>query len=245
MALIHKTFDNVMVDIHRATDQESTDILRFLVEQGFEVVGINPMVNYGVSINSDELTYQIVGIRDFNRHVDNSIAVFDHNQFIKNMSNQNHIDKKVIELQLNSICGTILAINQLQIESYATLGFVFTNVFKIGHKYLEINFEDNQMTYTSVRDGEVIQLGDLNTLLADRMVDPQWFRHEAMHSTNMFVEMVSDHLANHHYYHQEINPKFNKHIENAIDELAAAYQAVNETNERRTFMTNIHYKDGE
>ena len=88
MALIHKTFDNVMVDIHRATDQESTDILRFLVEQGFEVVGINPMVNYGVSINSDELTYQIVGIRDFNRHVDNSIAVFDHNQFIKNMSNQ-------------------------------------------------------------------------------------------------------------------------------------------------------------
>lgn len=44
--------------------------------------------------------------------------------------------------------------------------------------------------------------------------------------------MVNDHLLNHHYYHSNINPEFNKHIDKALKHLAKAYQAVgNEQNE--------------
>ena len=59
-----------------------------------------------------------------------------------------------------------------------------------------------------------------------KKVNPKWFRHEALHTTNVCLGMVEAHLRQHHYYHSEINPEFNKQIELAISHLASAYQAV-------------------
>lgn len=68
--------------------------------------------------------------------------------------------------------------------------------------------------------------------MSKKKVSPKWFRHEALHTTNVCAEMVNDHLLNHHYYHSNINPEFNKHIDKALKHLAKAYQAVgNEQNE--------------
>lgn len=70
-----------------------------------------------------------------------------------------------------------------------------------------------------------------------KSVKPKWFRHEAMHTTNVCVEMVSDHLENHHYYHSGINPKYNKQIDLAIKHLAKAYQmCADDNNETRKKM---------
>ncbi len=56
-------------------------------------------------------------------------------------------------------------------------------------------------------------------------VDPKWFRHEALHSTNLLCETLDTHLVNHHYYHSNINPKFNEEVDLAIEHLNKAYQA--------------------
>ena len=69
-------------------------------------------------------------------------------------------------------------------------------------------------------------------------VNPKWFRHEASHTTNLFVENINDHLIKHHYYNSNINPKYNKLIDKAIDTLAAAYQAINEENEVKNILIN-------
>lgn len=63
-------------------------------------------------------------------------------------------------------------------------------------------------------------------------VDPKWIRHEALHTTNLLLESIEEHLANHWYYQSKINPKFNHEIDKAIAALAEAYQVGgNEKNE--------------
>ena len=54
--------------------------------------------------------------------------------------------------------------------------------------------------------------------------NPKWFRHEALHTTSICIEMVEDHLRNHHYFHSNINPEFNKQVDKAMEHLAKAYQ---------------------
>ena len=52
----------------------------------------------------------------------------------------------------------------------------------------------------------------------------KFIQHEALHATHMLTEMVDNHLVQHHYYHSECNPEYNKLIDDAIDKLAHAYQ---------------------
>lgn len=52
----------------------------------------------------------------------------------------------------------------------------------------------------------------------------KFIHHEALHTTNLIVEMIDDHLINHHYYHNGTNPKFNARVDKAIKQLAKAYQ---------------------
>lgn len=59
-----------------------------------------------------------------------------------------------------------------------------------------------------------------------RKFKPKWFRHEALHTTSVCLEMLYEHLENHHYFHSQINPEFNKHILAAQAALSKAYQAV-------------------
>lgn len=62
-------------------------------------------------------------------------------------------------------------------------------------------------------------------------VNPKWHRHESLHTTDVIVNLVNNSLIEHTYFDSGINPVFNKHIENAIEELCKAYQACNKENE--------------
>lgn len=62
-------------------------------------------------------------------------------------------------------------------------------------------------------------------------VTPEWFRHEALHTSSICMEMVEDHLLMHQYYEQKINPEFNKHVDQAFESLFRAYQTVRKENE--------------
>lgn len=64
-----------------------------------------------------------------------------------------------------------------------------------------------------------------------KKVNPKWFRHEALHTSSVCLEILDDHLQNHRYYDSEINPEFNKNIDEAISALGRAYQACNQLNE--------------
>lgn len=74
-----------------------------------------------------------------------------------------------------------------------------------------------------------------------KTVKPKWFRHEALHSTNMLYENVHDHLLEHHYYHSKINPKYNEHIDKALEHLWQAYQSCDDTYEVFDQMPNPFY----
>jgi hypothetical protein len=50
--------------------------------------------------------------------------------------------------------------------------------------------------------------------------------HEALHSTNMVCEIAETHLRNHWLYESGLSREFNVLIDQAIENLAAAYQAV-------------------
>lgn len=82
---------------------------------------------------------------------------------------------------------------------------------------------------------------ELKMVMNSKTVTPKWFRHEALHSSNMLFENVNDHLLEHHYYHSKINPKYNEHIDKAIDHLWQAYQACNKSNEVFDQMPNPFY----
>lgn len=62
-------------------------------------------------------------------------------------------------------------------------------------------------------------------------VNPKWHRHESLHTTDLIVNLVDNSLIDHTYFVSGINPAFNKHIENALEELCKAYQACNKENE--------------
>lgn len=53
------------------------------------------------------------------------------------------------------------------------------------------------------------------------------------------MEMVGEHLQNHHYYDQKINPEFNKQVDLAIDALIRAYQACNKEHETQKSMQSV------
>ena len=67
-----------------------------------------------------------------------------------------------------------------------------------------------------------------------KKVTPKWYRHESLHTTDVILNLVNDSLIGHMYFDSGINPVFNKHIENAIEELCKAYQACNKENEVRS-----------
>lgn len=62
-------------------------------------------------------------------------------------------------------------------------------------------------------------------------VNPKWFRHEALHSTDMVRDILDSHLIQHHYAGSGINPKYNEAIQRAYDALNEAYQACVKENE--------------
>lgn len=77
---------------------------------------------------------------------------------------------------------------------------------------------------------KAIRMGE--EIMKKSKVDPKWIRHEALHTTNLLLESIEEHLAKHWYYQSKINPKFNQEIDKAIAALAEAYQSGgNEKNE--------------
>lgn len=70
-------------------------------------------------------------------------------------------------------------------------------------------------------------------------VNPKWLRREALHTTHVVLSSLHDHLIEDGYFHSEINPKFNKHIEAALEHLNEAYQAVGDTSNEVKSKTKV------
>jgi hypothetical protein len=60
-----------------------------------------------------------------------------------------------------------------------------------------------------------------------------FYRHEALHITRVASELIFEQIENHWYYKSNINPKFNRFIDEAVSKLAAAYQYCDEEYESR------------
>lgn len=77
----------------------------------------------------------------------------------------------------------------------------------------------------------VLTLNGFSSWLEEDSFEVDFFRHEALHTSSVILEMVSNHLVDHHYYHQTINPKYNALVDEAIDALYAVYSSIDEENE--------------
>lgn len=55
-----------------------------------------------------------------------------------------------------------------------------------------------------------------------------FYRHEALHTTHVACELISEQIENHWYHKSNINPKFNQLIEEALSNLSKAYQCCDE-----------------
>lgn len=58
-----------------------------------------------------------------------------------------------------------------------------------------------------------------------------FYRHEALHTTNILSENINNHLAEHWYYQSGINIEFNNKIDIALKMLLEAYQLCDEEKE--------------
>ena len=72
-----------------------------------------------------------------------------------------------------------------------------------------------------------------------KYITVKWYRHEALHSTHLLIETVSNNIAEHYYYNSNINPEFNKKIDEAINALCDAYQLCNKENEIKNSNPNL------
>ena len=61
--------------------------------------------------------------------------------------------------------------------------------------------------------------------------NPKFYRHEALHTTSVVFELLENSLQEHFYYTSNINPQYNKHIEEAFKALCNAYQVCNKNYE--------------
>lgn len=59
----------------------------------------------------------------------------------------------------------------------------------------------------------------------------EFIRFEALHTTNIIVEMIDDHLMRHQYYDSNVNPEYNKLVDEAQALLARAYQVCGQDDE--------------
>lgn len=155
------------------------------------------------------------------------------------IKNFNSYPQKIITVDLESLLGSVIPANTLfLLEKFEDAGFTYIN--HQNTKHARINFINKTIQFVNSFD-DVEPLKTAEKLFDYYYVTPEWFRHEALHTTNVLLESVNNHLLEHHYYHQEINPLFNKHIDRAISALFDAYQAVglDEENEVKKYMDNI------
>lgn len=152
----------------------------------------------------------------------------------------NSYPQKIITIDLEPLLdNSIPAKIQLKLEKFKSAGFKILN--KINRpKYARINFIRETIQFITDWNTQY-NIKDANKLFNYYYVTPEWFRHEALHTTSVLLQSVNDHLLEHHYYDQEINPEYNNHIDRAISALSDAYQSVglDEKNEVKKYMKNI------
>lgn len=72
-------------------------------------------------------------------------------------------------------------------------------------------------------------------------VKPKFLRFASLHTTDVLLNTVNDHLAGNLYYTSGINPEYNKSIDKAMKHLANAYQQCNSNNEVKTHIKMEKY----
>ena len=105
--------------------------------------------------------------------------------------------------------------------------------------YSNYNNMLNSIEPVEFDDRFVLTLKEFSSWLAEDSFEVDFFRHEALHTSSVILEMIDNHLADHHYYHQTINPKYNALVDKAIDALYAVYSSIDEENETFKRMRSI------
>lgn len=105
--------------------------------------------------------------------------------------------------------------------------------------YSNYNNMLNSIEPVEFDDRFVLTLNEFSSWLEEDSFEVDFFRHEAMHTSSVILEMLNDHLTDHHYYHQTINPKYNALVDKAIDALYAVYSSIDEENETFKRMRSI------
>lgn len=104
------------------------------------------------------------------------------------------------------------------------------------HSLKYMMYSNYNNTLSSISDEEfderfALTLNEFESWLAEDSFEVDFFRCEALHTSSVILEMVSNHLVDHHYYDQNINPKYNALVDKAIDALYAVYSSIDEENE--------------
>ena len=53
-------------------------------------------------------------------------------------------------------------------------------------------------------------------------------QHEALHVTNLILDMIETHIQDHQYYGSAVNQLFSMHVDDAMLALRKAYQSIHQ-----------------
>ena len=115
---------------------------------------------------------------------------------------------------------------------------------RYNHSRRYMMYSNYNNTLNSIADEEfdeqfALTFNDFSSWLEEDSFEVDFFRHEAMHTSSVILDMVCNHLAEHHYYDQTINPKYNALVDKAVDALYAVYSSIDEENEEFKRMRSI------
>lgn len=214
-------------------DKEMEEVIfKYLEKNAYEKILDVENANLLI-IDNVNYTYSLVNVIDF-------IYEDDHKVMTKETAfkEMNYHPKYIITTKLDRLVDmSIPAEKQLVLDKLENSGFTYLNRHKILYEYVRINFlrETIEFLQDSEKFDEFRYVEKYHNEFYSVL---DFFRHEALHTTSVMTETVYSHLVEHHYYDQNINPEFNKHIDDAIDSLNKAYQAVglDNANENKLFI---------
>lgn len=227
-----KYFDKDKVKAFHTFYKKNTisDILIKFLEDNFYInenegyVELTTDYNY-ITVNNKDRSYKITS--EMQARVKGSEMVLI-NVIVENILYDHEIKYLTVFKTDYLFDGSMSAMNKLTIESLQKkYGFDIVEVNKKGNVF-SVNFVSNEITIfnSDIEDERLSTEEDLKKSLKYFFIDPDYIRHEALHTTYLSMENLSSNVADHHYYYQEINPEFNKYIDLALDNLMQAYNCV-------------------
>lgn len=234
----NKQFKKVTVAMYQADDKFTNEmnevIFTYLDKHAFDFIGQDKVPNF-LLIDLEELTFELSEKPKFG---DDS-RLLTRREVFKEM---NYHPKYIVTCHLNRLIdSSIPAYKQLVLDKLIDNGFTYVNSEK-GFNYVRVNFIRNTIEFVDTNeatDHPNYPFRFIDSTFKENFVNPEFLRHEALHTAHNLVESIHNQLVEHRYYSSNINPLFNELVDEAISKLADAYQAVGNTdNEQKKFILN-------